>query len=200
MGGGAHEDARSDEALMQAYCQGDHAAFRVLFDRYLPMLTRLTIRYTRSEPLTKEVIQQTFFQLHRARKDYNPSKPLRPWVFTIAMNIVRQHYRKRTRRAEQTLEAEHIGAIEPKELPMERAARVQGLRDALSLLPEGQRQVVVLHWFDEKPFTEVAKILGLSEGTTRVRAHRAYAKLKEILAKDETFADLAHTQDKVGSR
>lgn len=185
---------------MEAYCHGDHGAFRVLFDRYLPMLTRLTIRYTRSEALTKEVIQQTFFQLHRARKDYDPSKQLRPWVFTIAMNVVRQHYRKKTRRAEQSLEAEHIGAVEPKELPMERAVRVEGLRQALSLLPEGQRQVVVLHWFAEKPFTEVAQILGLSEGATRVRAHRAYAKLKEILAKDETFADLAHMQDGLGNR
>lgn len=193
----SRQDSSSDEELMAAYCKGDQAAFRVLFDRYVPMLTRLTIRYTRSEQLSVEIVQQTFFQLHRARKDFDTSKQLRPWVFTIAMNIVRQHYRKKTRRSEEALQADHVGAVEPKELPMEKAIRVKGLRDALDQLPEGQRQVVVLHWFDEKPFAEVAKILGLSEGATRVRAHRAYAKLKEILAKDETFADLAHRRSGV---
>lgn len=185
---------------MAAYCAGDQGAFRVLFERYRPMLTRLTIRYTQSEQLSAEIVQQTFFQLHRARSDFNATKQLRPWVFTIAMNLVRQHYRRRSRRPEQSLQSEHVGAVEPKELPMEKALRVQGLRDALAALPAGQRQVVVLHWFDEKPFSEVAQVLGLSEGATRVRAHRAYARLREILAQDETFADFVHkTEEAEGS-
>ena len=63
----------------------------------------------------------------------------------------------------------------------QQAARV---RSALAELPGNQREVVELHWFEERPFAEVAQIVGASEGAVRVRAHRAYKRLKELLEED----------------
>ena len=95
----------TDEELMAAYVGGDHAAFRMLFERYAPMLLRMARRRLPSDEEAREVVQQTFFQLNAARNDFRQGAKLRPWVVTIAMNLVREHYRKRGRRKEAPLDA-----------------------------------------------------------------------------------------------
>ena len=171
----------SDEELMRAYVGGDHAAFRLLFERYAPMLLRMARRRLSSDEEAREVVQQTFFQLNSARNDFRQGAKLRPWVVTIAMNLVREHYRKRGRRKEAPLDAAiHTVGVEHKD-GLEAKERAAQLRAALDKLPESQRTVVELHWLQELSFAEVARIVGANEGAVRVRAHRAYKKLKEIL-------------------
>ena len=174
---------RSDEELMLAYVAGDHAAFRALFDRYAPILMRLTLRHLRSQELAREVVQQTFFQLHAARLDFRAGARLRPWLFTIAMNLVREHYRKRQRRKETELD-EARSPIALDRSPLEQEQQAARVREALAQLPVAQREVVELHWFEDRPFAEVAQIVGASEGAVRVRAHRAYQRLKELLQEE----------------
>lgn len=176
--------SRTDEELMRAYVDGDHAAFRELFARYAPMLMRLTVRHLRSEELAAEVVQQTFFQMHAARNDFRQDRKLRPWVFTIAMNLVREHYRKKKRRKETELDESREPVGEPERGPLEQKERAKLLRAAMAKLPDSQREVVELHWFQERPFAEVAMIVGSTEGAVRVRAHRAYKRLKELLGSE----------------
>ena len=175
-------EPRTDEALMRAYVDGDHGAFRLLFERYAPMLLRLVSRHLRSDELAREVVQQTFFQLHAARHDFRSDAKLRPWVFTIAMNLVREHYRRASRRKELALDEARLVARERP--PLDGRERAILLRAAMEQLPENQREVVVLHFFEERPFAEVAEIVGSTEGAVRVRAHRAYKRLKELLGKE----------------
>ena len=91
MAGSSRGNTPTDEELMDAYVDGDDAAFRVLFERYAPILLRLTRRHLRDEELAREIVQQTFFRLHGARNDFRRGSKLRPWVMTIAMNLVREH-------------------------------------------------------------------------------------------------------------
>lgn len=174
----------TDEELMRAYVAGDHAAFRALFERYAPQLERLTRRHLDSDEEAREVVQATFFRLHGARKDFRDGARLRPWLLTIAMNLVREHWRKRKRQRTGPIEEELASVVQEtseRELE-ERALRV---RNAVAELPARHREVVELHWFQELPFAEVASIVGSSEGAVRVRAHRAYARLKAILGGSE---------------
>ena len=174
----------SDEELMDAYIDGDDAAFRLLFERYGPILLRLTRRHLRNEELAEEVVQQTFFRLHGARNDFRRGSKLRPWVMTIAMNLVREHWRRTKRRKMTTLEVETQASPEADFMPIELRQRSEILHVALEKLPSSQREVVELHWFQERPYAEVAKIVGTSEGAVRVRAHRAYATLKQLLVSE----------------
>ena len=66
-------------------------------------------------------------------------------------------------------------------MPIELRQRSALLHGALERLPVSQREVVELHWFQERPYAEVAEIVGTSEGAVRVRAHRAYTTLKQLL-------------------
>lgn len=171
----------TDEALMEAYVDGDDVAFRLLFERYAPILLRLTRRHLRDEELAREIVQQTFFRLHGARNDFRRGSKLRPWIMTIAMNLVREHWRRSKRRKTTDLEVDTQAAPEPELMPMELRQRSELLYVALEKLPTSQREVVELHWFQERPYAEIAQIVGTSEGAVRVRAHRAYATLKQLL-------------------
>lgn len=180
--GGEPTDERSDEALMIAHAAGDRAAFKALFSREAPRLMRLVRRHVDNDDLARDLVQQTFTQLHAARHDFRHDARLRPWVTTIALNLVRQHYRRRKVRKEDSIdEAAPVRAADDTVAPLERAERAAQLRAAVGQLPDGQREVVVLHWFEERSFAEVAQLVGASEGAVRVRAHRAYGRLRELL-------------------
>jgi len=179
-------ESKTDELLMMAYAKGDASAMGELVRRYGPLLTRIMARGMRTQSDTQDLVQQTFLQLHRARNDYRSDKPLRPWLITIAMNIKRMHLRKLGRRKEDTLEERNH--LEPKVAPvdLEKAERDQEVRDAINALPEGQRTVVHLHWIEGLPFDEVATIVGASKSAVKVRAHRAYALLRDRLAETKS--------------
>jgi RNA polymerase sigma-70 factor (ECF subfamily) len=169
---------------MDAYVDGDDEAFRALFERYAPILLRMTRRHLRDDELAREVVQQTFFRLHGARNDFRRGSKLRPWVMTIAMNLVREHWRRTKRRKMTVLEVDAQAAPEPDFIPLELQQRAALLHGALEELPVSQREVVELHWFQERPYAEIAAIVGTSEGAVRVRAHRAYTTLKQLLASE----------------
>lgn len=177
----AHDE--SDEALMAAYIAGDRAAFGVLFERYAPRLTRLMQRQVRSVEDARDLVQQTFLQLHRARHDFRQDAELRPWLMTIALNLRREYFRKRGRRPEMSLElTTHEPSVEPAS-PLERQQTAERVRAALSKLPSKQREVIELHWFEEMKFSQVALVVGASHSAVKVRAHRGYERLRKILKK-----------------
>jgi RNA polymerase sigma factor (sigma-70 family) len=180
----AGADEATDEALMAAYVGGDEAAHRALFDRLAPVLFRFARRRLSSDDVARDVVQQTMLHMHRARNDFRAGSRLRPWVFTIAANLVREHYRRTGRRREQGLSPSHEPTVAAA-TPIEDSQRLQRVHAALQQLPASQREVIELHWFEELPYDDVARIVGASVGAVRVRAHRGYQRLKELLADDE---------------
>jgi RNA polymerase sigma-70 factor (ECF subfamily) len=178
-------DPRSDEELMLAYVAGERAAFKLLFERYAGLLFGMAKRRLGSDDDACDVVQQTMLQMHRARNDFRPGARLRPWLFTIAMNLVREQYRKRKRRREQVLEPSYSPPAPENASEAERddeqRARATRIPTALASLPAQQREVIELHWFEESPNEEIARVVGASVAAVRVRAHRGYERLREIL-------------------
>lgn len=174
-------DARTDEQLMAAYVAGERAAFGELFARYGPRLVRLFSRDLGGRDEVHDLVQQTFLQLHRARLDFRVDAKLRPWLFTIALNLKRQHFRRLGRRGEASLEDANAEPVAPRGNP-EADVRDAQLRRALDHLPEAQREVIVLHWFEGLSFREIADAVGAGVSAVKVRAHRGYGRLRELMA------------------
>ena len=165
---------------MAEYLAGASAAFDQLFARYAPILLRIMRRRLRNDDDANELVQQTFLQMHRGRNDFDSGRKLRPWLMTIAFNLQRELYRRKQRRPEAPLEHEPTAPSSDR-TPLEKAVQAERLRAALTKLPEGQRQVIELHWFDELSFPEVAEVLGLTVSAVKVRAHRGYKVLRAAL-------------------
>ncbi|HHO54278.1 MAG TPA: sigma-70 family RNA polymerase sigma factor [Deltaproteobacteria bacterium] len=173
---------RTDEDLFAAYVAGDVAAFQILFARYAPLLTRLMLRDVRRRQEAEELVQDTFLHLHRSAGDFRPGAKLRPWLMTIALNLKREHFRRKLRRPEVSLELD--GRMDPPAEPGWIAERHDARRQielALASLPEKHREAIVLHWFAGLSFPEVAEIVGASLSAVKVRAHRGYKLMKSTI-------------------
>jgi RNA polymerase sigma-70 factor (ECF subfamily) len=184
---------------MTAYVAGESAAFRVIFERYAPLLLRAMLRelYVREE--ASDLVQQTFLQLHRARADFDASQKLKPWVFTIAMNLKREYFRRKKRRPERSLDGEALSEPAVGALGADRVEAQRTLARVLATLPADQREVIELHWFDGLEFPEVAQVVGASVNAVKVRAHRGYVRLRAALG-DDAVLPPAGNRERDGNR
>lgn len=174
----------SDELLMEAYvAKGDERAHRALFERLAPAMLRVARRRLPSDDLAGDAVQQAFLNMHRFRFDFQQGKRVRPWLTTIVMNLVREHHRKQGRRKEQLLDEIQSARIPAQiEHPTESMERSQTVERAMDGLLESQREVIELHWFQDKSYEEISKAVGASVAAVRVRAHRGYERMRAVLA------------------
>jgi RNA polymerase sigma-70 factor (ECF subfamily) len=174
---------KSDEELMFAYqTTGDTAAFREIFERYAPLLEHAIARRVWQTADVEDVLQQTFLRLHRAREEYEPGEPLRPWLFAIMMNLCRDHGRRRLRRPEIPMDCDRLeaaGAHAPDDDAIIARSRVAY---ALGWLNEVTRAAFELHFFEDVSLSEIARRNGEKPVTVRARVHRGYAKLRSVLS------------------
>jgi RNA polymerase sigma-70 factor (ECF subfamily) len=183
----------SDETLMAAYVAGDAPAFQRLFARLGPRIHGFFMRAFRDEAVADDLLQTTFMKLHRARSEWIAGSAVRPWLFTIAARVRLDEIRRRYRlKAQATLDdidavESPVGAVD--EEAGERASRV---RAALDKLPESQRLIVQLHRYEGLTFGEIANAIGSTEGAVKLRAFRAYERLRVEL---RDLADDAANED-----
>jgi RNA polymerase sigma factor (sigma-70 family) len=177
----------TEEKLMAQYAAGDDVAFRDLFALLAPKLRAFFFRSFVDVSLAEDLTQTTFLKLHRARASYCPELPLKPWLFTIAAGVRRDELRRIYRLPPHVGEAELEQAEPqtPEEVgpfgAVDASNEVEAVRAAVSRLPESQRAVLHLHCHEELTFEQIAQVLGTTPGAVRVRASRAYERLRRGL-------------------
>ncbi len=163
---------------MDRFCAGDTRAFQELFTRFAPRLLRFA-RPMVGAAQAPDVVQVAFLKLHENRHRYRSGARVASWLFTIARNTALDHLRSAPRRREVHVEqgqADGIAATVRHDV-----LAADRVRAAVDALPVEQREVVLLHWFADLPFDDVARVLKLSPVAVRARAHRAYDKLRVAL-------------------
>jgi RNA polymerase sigma-70 factor (ECF subfamily) len=168
------ERGRLRQRLMERAQGGDGEAYRALLDDLGPELMRFLSRRLDSAA-AEDAYQDTLLAVHRARHTYRPSRPLEPWLYAIARNVVVDHLRRRRARARWEVEAAE-GAADGAASSMEEAA--PELRRALGHLPQEQREALEMIQVEGLSVEAAAARAGVTRGALKVRAHRAYRALK----------------------
>lgn len=165
---------------MVRYQEGDAAAFEQLYVALAPLLRRYLLALTRDAQRADDVLQDTFLQLHRSRRTYNPARPVKPWAFAVARHMWLMDRRTRRRKA-----PPHVDLDAAPELPVppeaEGLARQDELRRVLARLPADRTEALLLHHVWGFTFEEIGKLLGIRAGAARVRASRAMTALRGLL-------------------
>ncbi|HSP78820.1 MAG TPA: RNA polymerase sigma factor [Myxococcaceae bacterium] len=166
---------------MTRFCQGDARAFEALFQRHARSVNGYLARLTGSPAAADDLTQQTFLSLVRARGRFQEGARVKPWLYAIATNAARDWQRRK--RPEDLTDQGELPATVPAEVPAPRDMGLErAVQRALAELPEGQRIPIMLHRFEGMSFAEIAETMGLTETAVKVRAHRGYARLRELLA------------------
>lgn len=159
----------------------DGRAFAALYQSQAPMLRRLVARRLFRQDDVEDIVQQIFLRLHAVRETYRPGQPLRPWLCTIAGNLVRDYLRMKQRRPELSYELIEFTRDEPRVDPGEIDEANPALEAAMAHLSEVTQKIMQEHFMRERPLVEIAHELGEKPATVRVRLHRGCKRLRDQL-------------------
>jgi RNA polymerase sigma-70 factor, ECF subfamily len=179
-----------DSKVIARFMDGDEDAFREVINHYKNGLYAFLKRFLNHHDQVEDVFQETFLQLYNSRSSFDPTKNLRPWLFTIAANKAKDALRKQQRTA-----AIPIGSITgPEEIsfgdaldiitshdkmPLDELAQDETamlVRQIISEMPENLREILILSYFNQFSYKQMAQMLSIPIGTIKSRLHTAVAK------------------------
>ncbi len=162
--------------LMTGYQNGNMEDFNDLYAALEGPLKRYLWTFVHDVVTVEDVLQTTFLQLHRARHTYIPPRPVKPWVYAIARHVALMHLRSH-RRHKEVPPTEALPDI-PIPPEVEKLGNRRLVQRLLLELPRAAQEVLVLHHMLGLSFAEIGRVMGISPGAAKVRAHRALKTLR----------------------
>ena len=174
---------QTDEQLMAQAAAGSDTAFEELYHRYARRLKGFFfLQLGGDEELAADATHDVFLRAYEARNRYQKGYRVDTWLFTIAYNICRNHYRTNAYEAEllATLDAEPI--VEQKiEVKLDAASLDKALEQVLNELPSQLHQLFSLNYQEELTIHQVAEIVGIPEGTVKSRLYKTMNIIRKKL-------------------
>ena len=179
-----------DPELLGRWRAGESAAGEMLFERYYPAVTRFFANKVAGDPA--DLIQETFMACLHGRDRVVEAGRFRSYLFGIAYNVLRQHYRRQRVAGERFDDARATAAdVSPGPTTMMgETAEQQLLLAALRRIPIGFQVVLELFYWEEMTSATIAEVLGEPHGTVRTRLRRARELLEEAMRAASTDATL----------
>jgi RNA polymerase sigma-70 factor (ECF subfamily) len=183
----------NDVQLLKRYAAGDEAAFQEIVSQYKDSVYAFLRRFLNDRDLVDDVFQETFMQMYVSRDTFDLSKPLRPWLFTIAANKAKDALRRRQR-----IDSTNLGSMFDSEehsiddvlntldhddhLPYDDLIKEEtaaAVKRVIARMPARLREILILAYFHKFSYAEIAGILGIPVGTVKSRLHTAVGRFAE---------------------
>ena len=175
-----------DYALCQLASTGNIAAFEIIYQRYHRRTYSLCMRMTNSQTEAEDLTQEVFIQLFRKVGSFRGDSAFSTWLHRLTVNQVLMHFRRRSVKNEKVSDDGEMpeqtvhGTANPNKMQVvDRIA----LKNAIAQLPNGYRNVFVLHDVEGYEHEEVARMMKISVGTSKSQLHKARLKLRGLLIK-----------------
>jgi RNA polymerase sigma-70 factor (ECF subfamily) len=179
------EDRSKESTLIQRAAAGDASAWEALVLEYQQAVFRLAWLLLGDADDADDIAQETFVRAWRALARFDPARPLRPWLLSIAANLARNRRRSAGRYVLALMRAFREA---PKSALLEETSTQQAAASALwqavQHLDLRDQQIVYLRFFLDLPVSETAEVLQVAEGTVKSRLSRALEKLRRIIHAD----------------
>jgi RNA polymerase sigma-70 factor (ECF subfamily) len=183
----------NDTGLLKRYAAGEEGAFQELVGEYKDSVYAFLSTFLNRPDLVDDALQETFIQLYVSRHTFDLSRPLRPWLFTIAANKAKDALRRRQR-----IDFTNLGSMFDSEehsiddvlntldcdthLPHDDLIKDETagvVRQVISRMPAKLREILILAYFQKFSYAEIAGILGIPVGTVKSRLHTAVRRFAE---------------------
>lgn len=178
-----------DPRLIQRAKRGDQEALGVIYDCLYPSIFRYLYYRVSDQETAEDLAADVFVRMVERIGMYEQrERPILAWLYTIAHNLVTDHYRLLGQADHLPLEERLVAGDNPQ--PSQTAERHQDrdcLARAMEYLTEEQRQVILLKFVEDREIAEVAMILGKNERSIRSLQHRALAALNRVIEKEHCY-------------
>ena len=188
---GVGEDEPDDRQLLRRIVDQDKDALDLLYSRYVTPVYSMALHMLKQPPLAEEVTQDVFLNIWLKASSFNSERGQpRSWIMSVAHHRVVDVIRSRRRTATmtdpegyETLERLPSGGASVENQVQQNLDR-ERIMKALATLPENQRQVIVLAYFEGYSQSEMAEFLSEPLGTIKTRVRLAMQKLRAVLQED----------------
>jgi RNA polymerase sigma-70 factor (ECF subfamily) len=190
---GLKEIAMNDVDLLKRYTAGEEGAFQELVNQHKDSIYAFLRRLLNDRDLVDDVFQETFIQLYTGRATFDQSRPLRPWLFTIAANKARDALRRRRR-----VDSTNLGSLfdgeehtiddavdtldHDEHMPYDDLIKDEtaaAVKQVISHMPAKRREILILAYFHKLSYAEIGRILGIPVGTVKSRLHTAVGRFAQ---------------------
>ena len=178
---------QTDEQLMARAAAGSDTAFEELYRRYARRLKGFFfMQLGGDEELAADATHDVFLRAYEARSRYQEGRRVDTWLFTIAYNICKNHYRSNAYEAQlfASLDAEPV-SNQQIEVDLDAAILDEALAQVLNELPAPLHQIFSLHYQEELTIPQIAEIVGVPEGTVKSRLHKTMNIIRKKLKQYE---------------
>lgn len=162
--------------------QGDKKSYAAFLEEAARMIRSYIRRKINTKEDVEDVTQEVLLSIHRARKTYDPKRPVKPWILAIATyrinDYLRKHYRISGR---EVFGHDALNTISSDSDVTSTSDKSESLIKALDSLPEKQRKIITMMKIEGHSVKDIAKHFGMSVSAVKVSAHRSYKKLKNIM-------------------
>jgi RNA polymerase sigma-70 factor (ECF subfamily) len=162
---------------------GDKDAFGQIYSIFYQRIFRFCKFNTKQNATAQDICQETFFKAWKSLPSFSQKGgSFQAYLFKIARNLIIDMSRKK--KEERLPDYFDVVSDEHVEEKVERDEKTAKVQQALAQLNEIDRQIVILHYFEDMTQIEVARVIGVKEGNIRVKTHRVLKKLKEIIGEE----------------
>lgn len=168
----------TETRLIERACEGDPLAVRALYERHAPRVYAVIRRIAGDDHLAEDYAQDTWLRAFRALPTFRGQARFSTWLHRIAVNTALEGSRKHDRLGERS------GPLpEGVPAPADRTDPLLGSRieEALDRVPQGMRQVLVLHDVEGYTHEEIGGMLGVNPGTSKSQLFKARARMRDLL-------------------
>jgi len=178
----------SDTELARAVAAGDSDAFEKLYEQHHRRVYSLCLRMLGGVQQAEDLTQEVFLQVFRKIGSFRGDSAFTTWLHRLTVNQVLMHFRKRGVKLEHTSEEGDFSSVV--ETPLQSTRRISmvdriALERAISELPPGYRTVFVLHDVEGFTHDEIARLLGIAEGTSKAQLFKARRTMRALLTRQE---------------
>ena len=181
-------ERQEEREIIDRVRRGERAAFAGLVDAYAKPIFNLAFRMTGSRQDADDLAQEAFLRAYQKLKQFDPDKRFFTWLYTIALNIIRNHLKSsptRPARTQRMADMDHPPAdpadpSNPEGIILDRE-KAQLLEICLRELPSDLREAVVLRYYQDLSFDEIATITGASVSAVKMRAYRGLERLRALM-------------------
>jgi RNA polymerase sigma-70 factor (ECF subfamily) len=171
-------------SLLERFTKGDPDAFEEIFRQFQGQVYAWIVRIVRDPGAAEDLTVETFWRIYQARGRFDRQKDFGGWAYRIATNLALSHLRRRLLHQELP---EHIAAEDSPD-PAVQGEMKEAVRRAVANLPPKLQVALTMALIEERPYQEIAEVLGIAEGTVKSRVFRAVRILRKQLSKLRVYS------------
>jgi len=168
----------SEKEILEVIQKGNKEAYQEIVVRYMQSAYYVALSFVHNQQDALDISQDAFIRAYRRIKKFDTERPFFPWFYKILKNLCIDYFKKRQRRNEVPLENVRVLEVEHEDREMKKA-----LWKGIEELPPEQKEIIILRYFRQLSYQEMAEVLGKPIGTIMSSLYYAKKRLKGIVGK-----------------